>query len=52
VLLLDESGSAGLAPACARRASVSTVVPETLLETITGSGEVERIVGVTTPRAC
>jgi hypothetical protein len=45
VLLFDESGSAGLALACARRASVSTLVPETLLETTTGSGDVKRIVG-------
>lgn len=44
VLLLDDSGSAGLALACARRASVSTVVPEALRETTTGSGDVERIV--------
>jgi hypothetical protein len=45
VLLVDESGSAGLALACARRASVSALVPEMLLETITGSGDVKRIVG-------
>jgi len=39
--LLDESGSAGLALACPRRASVSALVPETLFETTTGSGDLK-----------
>jgi hypothetical protein len=40
-LLLDESGSAELALACPRRATVPTLVPQTLLETTTGSGDVK-----------
>jgi hypothetical protein len=44
VVVFGESGTAGLARLSAT-SELSTLVPETLLETTTGSGDVKRIVG-------